>query len=103
MSERVRCNSCHGEYSPIGRDGMQYFHACPPLSRFELEAAIAARVITLTPTELEEVLIGVRRIPRPNQRDENLVSTRQRDAGKAKSDGDGTTVIAVTVDPKEAP
>jgi len=25
-----KCNSCGGTYSPVQRDGMLFFHACPP-------------------------------------------------------------------------
>lgn len=28
---RVRCNACGGDYDPVGRDGVRYFHVCPPL------------------------------------------------------------------------
>lgn len=93
MIKRVRCNSCDGEYAPIGLDGVRYFHACAPLSPAELEKAVAIGAIVLSRLELEDALSGRRPIARPLARDENVPSTRERDAGEVKSTGTGTAVI----------
>ena len=29
---RQRCNSCNGVYDDIGRDGLAYYHTCPPIT-----------------------------------------------------------------------
>lgn len=35
----LKCKSCGGEYENILDDGMEYYHACPPLFDFEGEMA----------------------------------------------------------------
>lgn len=99
MSDRVRCNSCHGEYAPTGRDGTAYFHVCPPLSPWELDAAVAAGLVTLTKDELDEVNAGIRTVPRPLERDENVRGGHGDTARQAKADGTGVTPIAPRVAP----
>ncbi len=32
MSPRFRCNTCGGSYTDTLVDGMDYFHACPPIA-----------------------------------------------------------------------
>jgi hypothetical protein len=107
----VTCTTCGGRYAPIQRDGTQYFHACPPLSMRELAAALAAGTVSLSdddaaivraatkadavtpvqadaPTRLS-LALGALSVPRPNARNENLVSTREKDKGAMIAPGAG--------------
>lgn len=90
----VKCQTCGGTYERIQPDGMQYFHACPPLSGAELKDMIAKNAIALTPTQQKrlddaraadlksppaadqipavDVALSSFVIPRPFHRDENI-------------------------------
>lgn len=98
MSDRQRCNSCGGEYAPTLSDGTLYFHACPPLSLWEVEALLASGDLKLTDAQRAAVVAGELAVPRPLARDENVPSTRPRDTGSLKSEGTGVTAV-VDVDP----
>jgi hypothetical protein len=99
----VKCNSCHGVYRPIGDDGIRYFHACPPLSVSEVDALVAAGALKLTDAALEAVLEGRLQLPRPLARDENVPSTRARDAGQVKAEGTGVVAVVDAVATREDP
>lgn len=107
----VECQTCHGQYMPVQPDGTLYFHACPPLGVGELRDALAAKTVTLpardalrlqaalsadaaAPVPAGEVsradaVLASLSVPRPNMRDENVVSTREKDKGKLKAAGLG--------------
>lgn len=111
-----KCNTCAGEYEPIQTDGTQYFHACPPLSRWEIEAQLEQRTIALPardakrledatrldaetpvargePTRRERVLESLV-VERPNKRDENVTGPATKDrAAPIRADGAGVTKI----------
>jgi hypothetical protein len=111
----VKCTACGGTYEPIGLDGLQYFHRCPPLSRVELAAAIDAGKVVwpngktsadYTAAALAANLkagdasllaaddwLRVRMFERANLRDENVKSTAAKDAGTMKANGAGTTGV----------
>jgi hypothetical protein len=86
----VKCNACGGTYEPLQDDGLQYFHACPPLSAPELAAKVAAGKIVLPGGETADQAVQRRMYERANKRDENLKSTDPKDAGSLKAAGDGT-------------
>jgi len=92
---KQQCISCGGIFDDVQRDGMQYFHACPPLSVAELKAAIVAKTLTFTAaaqaaydaakaadvasppaagtsSRVDAFLFGLN-VDRPNKRDENIV------------------------------
>jgi hypothetical protein len=93
--DMVKCLACGGVYSPVLPDGLQYFHACPPLSVVELTAAVAAAKVVLpvdpvtTLPETPAVAVTRRTYERATKRDENVTP-----AGALKSPGLGTTPIA---------
>lgn len=112
----VTCNACGGSYEPIGPDGLQYFHACPPLSRVEVAKAIdagklpwpnnktaadyQAAAIAAKLTAADASLVAAddwlltRTFERANKRDENVKSTLSKDAGTMKAGGAGVTTTA---------
>lgn len=111
----VKCKSCHGTYEPLLPDGTLYFHACPPLSPWELEAAIGTGLVVLTPAQQRlvdaataldtqfplakdvesrrQATLAQLAVPRPLRRDENVPSTLERDSGTRKADGTGVQEI----------
>ncbi len=110
-----QCTTCGGTYAEVQPDGMQYFHRCPPLSQAEVAAAITdgtipaprgkaydayhASALTGPPPLPSEVqiqaafLVQTTTFERKNLRDENLVSTREKDGGKIKAEGRGFTQL----------
>lgn len=89
-----QCAACGGTYQPIQADGTQYFHRCPPLSAVELDAAVQAGKVTLPKNETAADAAARRSYSRNGERDENVPSTLQKDAGKLKAAGMGTTLVA---------
>lgn len=80
----VQCNSCHGIYRPVQRDGTQYFHACPT-QRVTADAVIdQASGKVITPATF--ALIA-------NRRDENVLSVDAQGTVTIKSVGTGTTPV----------
>lgn len=93
----LRCKSCHGEYDPISRDGVPYFHACPFVTTVRVERGGAPIDVPLTDVRDTDLLIveragarlkvlpaaldkddrrlGDTQIPRANHRDENVQIT----------------------------
>lgn len=89
----LRCQSCGATYASELPDGTQYFHACPPLSRGELKAAVDAGTIVLPKGETVDDAHTRRAYERPNKRDENLKGTRGKDAETIKAEGAGAVEI----------
>jgi hypothetical protein len=111
----VICQTCRGSYEPTQRDGTQYFHACPPLTFAELRDALDAGTVQLAPHDAAQLklaqaadarnplaggslsradaLLASLGVPRPNARDENLVSTREKDKGAMKAEGAGVVPV----------
>jgi len=89
----LKCQSCGATYEPIQRDGSQYFHACAPLSRSELKAAVAAGKIKLPKGETVDDAHARRTYERPNKRDENLKATRGKGATEIKAEGAGAVEL----------
>jgi hypothetical protein len=92
----LECQSCGGRYDPIGPDGLQYFHRCPPLSAPELAKAVKDGRITLPEGETVEDAVQRRTYERANLRDENAASTKAADGGKPRLEGDGVLVVVST-------
>lgn len=91
----VQCRSCGGTYEPILPDGLEYYHACPPLSGVELRQAHADNSPTLTRAQHQQLDVAMAFdrdhppaagalsavdqvlttlvVERPNRRDENVV------------------------------
>ena len=85
----LKCQSCGATYERIQRDGTEYFHACAPLSRGELQAAVDAGHVKLPKGETVDDAHARRPYERPNKRDENLKATRGKGAGEIKAEGAG--------------
>jgi hypothetical protein len=118
-----QCTACGGVYTPIGSDGVPYFHHCPP----ELRAAVLrggqARLVPLTDLQATDEIVvlragvGVRTLvslqqptdarlgdsvaARPNARDENVVVSfdGEKRVGVIKAAGAG--VVDVVVPPAD--
>jgi hypothetical protein len=90
----TKCTTCGGTYNQVQADGTQYFHRCPPLSAFELDAAVKAGKVALPNGETVDIAVQRRTYERNLLRDENLPSTRASDAGKMKALGAGTSTVA---------
>jgi len=69
----LRCNTCQGVYQPLQRDGVRYFHACPPVYD--------------PVTELS--------VERADKRDENILQDAKTLRVSIKAEGRGA--VAVTV------
>lgn len=95
----VKCKACGGIYLPVQADGTQYFHACPPLSAAELDAAVTAAKVVLPVGETADIAVNRRVYERANKRDENAVSTMTKDAGLIKAAGAGTQAMAAPPSP----
>ncbi len=111
----IKCKACGGVYADVQADGTQYFHACPPLNVAELRDGIAKGTVVLSASDAARLTAAANRdlvnppaggevpqadlvlaglsIPRPGARDENLVSTAEKNKGAIKAPGAG--VIAV--------
>jgi hypothetical protein len=113
----VRCLTCGGTYEPTTADGMQYFHACPPLGLSELRDALRDNTVQLSrvdrqrlraareadqaepmpadqPTR-EALVLETLVVERPNKRDENIrpdVSDREK-GSRIKAEGLGVEEI----------
>ena len=81
-----QCNSCGGIYRAVQRDGVQYFHQCPP-SKVLVGEVRDAQGKLVTPATLT---------PTPNPRDENITLDAQRRAVVKLGDPNGYTPV---VDP----
>lgn len=96
----VKCNSCGGTYEPVLADGMQYFHACPPLSAPELQAAVDAGDVELPKGETVDDAIARRTYERANKRDENVVpGADPTEDAPIKAEGDGVVDVDVVALP----
>lgn len=71
MIHLFRCESCKATYQDVQRDGVLYFHACGPL-----------------PPDKDGV-----QAERPDKRDENVVTDRQRTVTGIKSEGAGVVCL----------
>jgi len=90
----LKCKSCGGTYEPVLRDGTQYFHACPPLARFELQAAVDAGTIVLPSGETVDEAYERRPYERPNKRDENVMpSSDAKKPATLKAAGAGIVTL----------
>lgn len=113
----VKCQSCGGIYEPVQADGMQYFHACPPLSLPELRDALAANTVQLSrldqmrlqearqadladppaPDEVssEETVLRSLVVERPNRRDENVTGEidPMTKRSRIRAEGAGTSPV----------
>lgn len=89
-----QCLACGGTFEPIGRDGVRYFHACPPITGVTVTRAgektivplvelkpgdlltvqRGKAVIAVLPADLLEgdFRLGDVALPRPNARNENI-------------------------------
>ena len=113
----LECLTCGGRYEPLLPDGLQYFHACPPLAVHELKAGLEGETIRLSradaqrladaeeadrtapraddePTRADEVLATIT-IERPNKRDENIrPGAGTKDSGsRLKAEGAGVVEL----------
>jgi len=79
---RFRCLTCGGIYRSPLADGMEYFHACPPLSDAELRRAGVP----------EQGLESADRT-RSGARDQNLIFDGPNLRGRVKSEGLGQTEV----------
>lgn len=113
----LRCKACGGEYEPRQRDGMAYYHACPPLvvqtvtrDGREIDAPIPELLETdiATVQRGDQVLQIIRSallpgdwelrrrdVPRPGARDERVRLDGQRRAAGMVSVGAGTEPVQV--------
>ncbi len=69
---RFRCNACRGEFDDVLRDGVRYFHACPPQLLVTVERGAATLEVRLDRVLAGDVEISRRSIERANRRNENV-------------------------------
>jgi hypothetical protein len=92
--KHLRCNTCGGTYDSHQRDGLEYYHACAPLSAPEVAAAVLAGTIVLPVGETPEIAVLRRLYERPNLRDENIDPTGPAGTSAVmKAAGRGVTVL----------
>lgn len=113
----LKCQSCGGTYEPICADGVQYFHACPPLSVPELLDHLEAGTLSLSVVNRARLkkaqeadalgppadnrpsnvaaFLSTLTIERPNRRDENIAKGATKDEpAQVKSEGAGVTEVS---------
>lgn len=105
----VKCKACGGSYQTKGRDGLTYFHACPPLSPADVTAGIAGGTVVLSPVDQarldaakaadlvtpvkagdptrESLVLGALNVARPGARDENIDLLKARTAADTHKPG----------------
>lgn len=110
-----KCTACGGVYSEFQADGTQYFHVCPPLGVAELRDGIAKGTVVLSVADAARLKAAADRdlvnppapgaalqsdlflaslsVPRPQARDENLVSTAEKNKGAIKAAGAGVVAV----------
>lgn len=115
----LQCNTCGATYVDVLPDGMEYYHACAPLSPAEIRAGLAAGTIALTKTQAaqlaalqaakpaagqpaplvapDEAYLATLVIERPNKRDENLRIDPITKQPTIKAAGAGVTEILAAV------
>lgn len=116
----VKCNTCGGTYEPVLPDGMEYYHACPPLAGHEITAGLEAGTVRLTrkqrdaldaaidldarvpvegdaPTR-EALALAAIVIERPNRRDENVTPHRDGERARSRIKAEGAGVVDVPAD-----
>lgn len=99
----VQCLSCGGRYEPIGADGVPYAHVCPPLSAFELDAAVTAGKVVLPKGETVDDAVLRRVYRRKNARDERAAPRAQAtDPPAIVSAGKGVTPVSRADVPADA-
>lgn len=91
--KHLRCRACGATYFSHQVDGVEYYHACAPLSDPEVITALGLPVdrSTWTPAQLQEFNAADR--TRPNGRDENVKGGDGDDKGEPKAPGAGADVI----------
>jgi hypothetical protein len=112
----VKCGSCGGIYRRRLPDGSEYFHACPPLSAWELKQAIANKSVALSAEDQARIdaaakfdveapvkagetsnvdrALATIIVERPNKRDENVLGAgAPGQPAPIKSAGAGVTPV----------
>lgn len=111
----TQCNACGGRYFPAQRDGIRYYHVCPPRSRVELARLLVAGTLGYPPGTTAATFAGVatpvgsaipgwalaaadgwlqvRSFRRPNHRDENIAAVAADGTVTIVADGAGVTII----------
>jgi hypothetical protein len=77
-----RCKSCGGRYEEQSREGVLYFHACPPLSVAESPG----------PAEQKRIEAG-ETLERVGKRDENVLTDAEGKRVGVKSEGKGNEEV----------
>jgi hypothetical protein len=110
-----QCNTCGGTYVDVLPDGTRYFHACPPLAKWEIDQLIAAGQSPLTKAQQQQLAtlqaipaplvvpqnyiapadayLGTIAVERPNKRDENVDPVK---VAAAPKDAAGNLLRSVT-------
>lgn len=90
----LQCTACGGKYNPTNADGTAYFHACPPLSAGELQAAVTAGKVVLPGGETAAIAVQQRRYERLQARNENIVPAADpKQPATMKANGKGAVDI----------
>jgi hypothetical protein len=119
---RVECNTCLGRYNPVGADGIRYFHVCPPVAGVQVVRDGARLAVPIAELLADDIVVVIRGdkpgttthakrrltdvllervdLPRPNARNENVMSET---AGPAGLIAYGLGVRDVTADAERAP
>lgn len=110
-----QCLTCRGVYEPQTADGLEYYHACPPVLLVAVTRAGAPLEVFSTdvqPTDTINVLragavvpalvaaleagdqrLGDRLVPRPDARDENIDPAKPAGRSRARAEGKGTADV----------
>lgn len=89
----LRCRTCGGTYHDHLADGTEYYHACPPLSDWEVARVLGLPADSSTWTEAQRVEVQRADRTRPNARDENVRGGVGDDAGTIKAVGGGVDTL----------
>lgn len=109
-----QCESCGGTFASVVPDGLEYYHACPPITRVRVKrgaAWVEVPLVAVLPTDTievrragvvvettvalvqpDDVRLGDTIAERPDRRDEHVVPRRDpAEPRRIKAEGLGVT------------
>lgn len=92
----MQCNSCGGVYETLQRDGLLYYHACPPIQRARVERLGVQIDVDLADVGIGDKVIELFDAEHPNKRDENVIQVPTPEGklvSRAKSEGLGAVKL----------
>jgi hypothetical protein len=93
MAKR-QCRSCGGIYFDPQRDGLAYYHSCPPVTLVTVERLGVELEVALDQVLALDKELSRRDVPRPNARDENITLHRDGTRDSIVAEGAGAIELS---------